>query len=95
MKPSAEKLIRPDILGMPAYKVADATGLIKLDAMENPFACPRTCAWRWARDWRMLRSIVTRIRPAANSSVFLPKVLRFRRRPKYYWGMARMKSLPW
>jgi histidinol-phosphate aminotransferase len=40
MKRTAEQLIRPDILEMPAYKVADASGYIKLDAMENPFRLP-------------------------------------------------------
>ena len=32
--------IRPDVQAMHAYAVADATGLIKLDAMENPFPLP-------------------------------------------------------
>ncbi len=32
--------IRPDVLAMPAYHVNDATGLIKLDAMENPYTLP-------------------------------------------------------
>jgi histidinol-phosphate aminotransferase len=40
MKRTAEQLIRSDILEMPAYKVADASGYIKLDAMENPFRLP-------------------------------------------------------
>ncbi|BEV72919.1 MULTISPECIES: histidinol-phosphate transaminase [unclassified Paludibacterium] len=40
MKRSAEHLIRPEILDMPAYHVADAAGYIKLDAMENPFRLP-------------------------------------------------------
>jgi histidinol-phosphate aminotransferase len=40
MKRSAEQLIRPDIFGMPAYQVANATGYIKLDAMENPYRLP-------------------------------------------------------
>lgn len=41
MKRTAEQLIRPDIQEMPAYKVADASGYIKLDAMENPFRLPQ------------------------------------------------------
>ena len=40
MKRSPEQLIRPEILGMPTYKVADAGDMIKLDAMENPFRLP-------------------------------------------------------
>jgi histidinol-phosphate aminotransferase len=33
-------LIRPEILSLKAYHVADASGMIKLDAMENPYALP-------------------------------------------------------
>ena len=32
--------IRPDVRAMQAYKVAQASGLIKLDAMENPYPLP-------------------------------------------------------
>ncbi|MBP6295200.1 MAG: aminotransferase class I/II-fold pyridoxal phosphate-dependent enzyme, partial [Hydromonas sp.] len=32
--------IRPEILKMGAYHVPDASGLIKLDAMENPYTLP-------------------------------------------------------
>lgn len=32
--------IRPDVRAMHAYPVADATGYLKMDAMENPFALP-------------------------------------------------------
>ena len=32
--------IRPEILSMGAYHVPDASGLIKLDAMENPYTLP-------------------------------------------------------
>ncbi len=35
-------VIRPDIRAMHAYAVPDATGLVKLDAMENPFGLPDT-----------------------------------------------------
>jgi histidinol-phosphate aminotransferase len=33
-------LIRPEILSLAAYHVPDATGMVKLDAMENPYALP-------------------------------------------------------
>ncbi len=33
-------MIRDDVRAMHAYAVADATGLVKLDAMENPFPLP-------------------------------------------------------
>jgi histidinol-phosphate aminotransferase len=35
-----EKLLRPEVLGMSAYHVADAAGMVKLDAMENPYPLP-------------------------------------------------------
>jgi histidinol-phosphate aminotransferase len=38
MKP--EDLIRPEILALKAYHVAPAEGMVKLDAMENPYALP-------------------------------------------------------
>jgi histidinol-phosphate aminotransferase len=40
MKP--EELIRPEILALKAYPVASADGMVKLDAMENPYALPET-----------------------------------------------------
>jgi histidinol-phosphate aminotransferase len=35
-----DKLIRPEILALKAYHVADAEGMVKLDAMENPYPLP-------------------------------------------------------
>jgi len=35
MKP--QDLVRPEILALKAYQVADAKGMVKLDAMENPY----------------------------------------------------------
>ena len=40
-------LIRPDIQAMNAYKVADATGMVKLDAMENPYGWPEQMKSEW------------------------------------------------
>ena len=37
---SIQSLFRPDVLTMKAYHVADASGFIKLDAMENPYSLP-------------------------------------------------------
>jgi histidinol-phosphate aminotransferase len=34
------KLVRPEILGLKAYHVAGADGMVKLDAMENPYPLP-------------------------------------------------------
>jgi len=39
-----QKIIRADVLAMSSYAVADATGLIKLDAMENPYTLPAPLA---------------------------------------------------
>jgi histidinol-phosphate aminotransferase len=35
-----EELVRPEILALKAYHVAPAEGMVKLDAMENPYALP-------------------------------------------------------
>jgi histidinol-phosphate aminotransferase len=35
-----QKLVRPEILALQAYHVADAAGMVKLDAMENPYPLP-------------------------------------------------------
>ena len=37
---SPEELVRPEILALKAYQVAEAEGVVKLDAMENPYALP-------------------------------------------------------
>lgn len=39
--------IRPEILQLSAYHVADANGLIKLDAMENPYTWPDELRTAW------------------------------------------------
>jgi histidinol-phosphate aminotransferase len=35
-----QDILRPDVIAMTSYPVADSTGLIKLDAMENPYTLP-------------------------------------------------------
>ena len=43
MKPLAQRIqatIRQDVKSMHAYAIQDSRGLIKLDAMENPFRLP-------------------------------------------------------
>jgi histidinol-phosphate aminotransferase len=37
---SPGELIRPEVLAMHAYAVADSSGMVKLDAMENPYPLP-------------------------------------------------------
>ncbi|NOQ16006.1 MAG: histidinol-phosphate transaminase [Methyloprofundus sp.] len=42
-------VIRPEIRALTAYKVADATGFIKLDAMENPYVWPDELKVEWLK----------------------------------------------
>ena len=42
-----EDLIRPEIRALKAYHVPDATGLVKLDAMENPYPFPAAVKQEW------------------------------------------------
>lgn len=41
------RLIRPEIRALKAYHVPDSTGLIKLDAMENPYTWPEDIRQAW------------------------------------------------
>jgi len=45
----AQRLVRPQVLAAHAYQVPDATGLVKLDAMENPFTWPLELLGGWQR----------------------------------------------
>lgn len=40
-------LIRPEIQALHAYQVGDARGMVKLDAMENPFGWPQALVEQW------------------------------------------------
>jgi histidinol-phosphate aminotransferase len=40
LDPKLQRLIRQDIQGMHAYAVQESAGLVKLDAMENPYGLP-------------------------------------------------------
>lgn len=42
-------IFRKEVLSLSAYKVADATGLIKLDAMENPYSWPEDIKLNWLK----------------------------------------------
>ena len=42
-------VIRPEIRALTAYKIADATGYIKLDAMENPYTWPEEIKAEWLK----------------------------------------------
>ena len=43
----AERWVRPEVRAMRPYAVHDASGLIKLDAMENPYTFPRWLLEKW------------------------------------------------
>lgn len=64
--PSAElpalARIRDDVRAMQAYVVADATGYLKMDAMENPFGLPPALQARWGSAWGNSRSTATPVR---------------------------------
>ena len=47
MSITPEKLLRAELAKMQAYHVADSTGLIKLDAMENPYTFPEVLKDQW------------------------------------------------
>ncbi len=44
--------VRPEIRQLSAYAVPDASGLIKLDAMENPYSWPEIMVDEWLADLR-------------------------------------------
>lgn len=46
---SIDSLIRPEIRALKAYHVPDASGLIKLDAMENPYTWPEALKQEWLK----------------------------------------------
>ena len=54
MVATPESLIRPEIHRLSAYRVADAQGLIKLDAMENPYVWPPELVEDWLAGLRKL-----------------------------------------
>ena len=47
MLTKAAALLRPEVLALFAYHVPDATGMVKLDAMENPYPWPDAMLDEW------------------------------------------------
>ncbi len=45
-------LVRPEVRALKAYHVPDAAGLIKLDAMENPYQWPEALKDEWLKEMR-------------------------------------------
>jgi histidinol-phosphate aminotransferase len=42
-----DRWLRPEIRALSAYHVTDATGMVKLDAMENPYGWPQSLVEQW------------------------------------------------
>ena len=47
---SVKQLVRPEIQALKAYAVADASGMVKLDAMENPYTWPQSMIQQWQQE---------------------------------------------
>jgi len=54
MKKLPKDLIRPEIQSLSAYHVPPATGMIKLDAMENPYPWPEELQTTWLKKLKTL-----------------------------------------
>ncbi len=52
MKALIDALVRPEIRALNAYHVPEAAGLIKLDAMENPYGWPDALEAEWLKTLR-------------------------------------------
>ncbi|PIE41499.1 MAG: histidinol-phosphate transaminase [Gammaproteobacteria bacterium] len=50
MNKGIERWVREDIRALSAYHVADASGMIKLDAMENPYHWPDSLKQEWLKE---------------------------------------------
>ena len=55
MEQRVDHWVRPAIRELGAYAVPDASGLIKLDAMENPYAWPESLVEQWLATLREVR----------------------------------------
>jgi histidinol-phosphate aminotransferase len=68
-----QDIIRRDVLAMTSYPVPDATGLVKLDAMENPFPLPAALA---AQLGEHLAGVALNRYPAPRPEALLDKLKR-------------------
>jgi histidinol-phosphate aminotransferase len=75
---TAQDIIRPDVLAMTSYPVPDATGLIKLDAMENPYTLPADLADKLGEH---LAGVALNRYPAPRPAELLAKIKRAMRVP--------------
>jgi histidinol-phosphate aminotransferase len=49
---TVKSILRPEVLALSPYHVADSAGYIKLDAMENPYAWPQAMVDEWLEPLR-------------------------------------------
>lgn len=68
-----QDIIRPDVLTMTSYPVPDATGFVKLDAMENPFTLPEPLATQLGEH---LAGLALNRYPAPRPAALLDKIKR-------------------
>jgi histidinol-phosphate aminotransferase len=74
-----ESLVRPEILSLTAYGVADPGDLIKLDAMENPYPWPQALKRDWAERLQQVAinrypdPQATSLKPALRQVMGLPR----------------------
>jgi len=66
-----QSIIRSDVLAMASYAVPDATGFLKLDAMENPFGLPDALATELGR---RLAGVALNRYPAPRPQALLDKL---------------------
>jgi histidinol-phosphate aminotransferase len=64
-KQRAQQWIRPEIQALKAYHVAPAAGMVKLDAMENPYRWPQPMVDEWLA---LLRDVQVNRYPDPNSA---------------------------
>jgi histidinol-phosphate aminotransferase len=69
MSDRVKELIRQSILDLNAYAVPDAAGMVKLDAMENPFAMPEELLDGWLH---VLRQVSLNRYPEAGAESLKP-----------------------
>ena len=68
-----QDIVRPDVLSMTTYAVADATGYVKLDAMENPYPLPAALA---AQLGEVLAGVALNRYPAPRPAALIEKLKR-------------------
>lgn len=77
-------VIRPEIRALTAYKVADASGFIKLDAMENPYTWPEEIKVEWLKALHDAEINVTLTLKQNLCAVFSKNIIKFQQTVTFY-----------